>query len=996
MAKPVWVTPAGSLGTVPQGVYYNVPLVALEPQDNQTVFFEVIAGDLPPGFACDSKGIVAGTPKLDSTSYNVESRFAVRAYTRQIINGKPILDSLTDRTFTITVTGQQPPEFITPPGLVAQFYDGTVVQGVQIEYTDYETSTVKLVRGQLPPYLTISNKGLISGYVDPVDIREIDYDFTLEVSNRSGASLRNFTIHVYNRLTLTADNTYVTADNTFITADVTNEDPPAMLTPPGSIGTVPGDSFFAFQFQAVDAEDRILRYALYVLKVPPEPTEPVPGHIYHNGAIPPGLSLDPETGWLMGYLPKVEQTLDTYTFSVGAYVADDPYISSGPVQYSLTIVGELSSQVKWLTPDYLGCIDNGGVSTFYVKALRLGLQVDTVPLTYRLEPGSYCSLPQGLQLLPSGDVSGRVSFDTFALDGGTTTFDVEPYLDPVLGNCGPCDCEQCGNCCGGCAACNTCPGIECSETTFDMLHRFTVNARSLDGEVDTTHVFSILVKRCYNEPYENLYVEAMPPIDDRVAINQLLNDESIFRPDMIYRPTDPFFGVAKNVMYWHAFGLTSTTKEQYVEAMGFNHYWKNLTLGEIRTARALDNAGNVLYEVVYSHIVDNLVNNNGVTVNRAVTLPYPIPVKGFDRRADSTVLTADTLMETADCAPCTDPFDPCDPPLTYVVYPNGLVDMREQIVDNIGQISSKLPLWMSSPQEDGNILGFTPAWVLAYTKPGFSGQIQYNFETRNRRPLNLIDFKADRYELDRALSIHWNPVEKHWVPSPAEETTFDGDGFYLPLNYIGEVSYATTLPFVDVNMSTIAYINSLGGLDGPIGKSLNQRTLIFVKQDNFVNPPYAKYPGPISDDLAWTDYDYPYDSTGYDDKLYDEAVIIPGERAHRLDPMVPNERMSIWKMVVHPNEIVELVLQQVTNTYDYVTVLNGATFAQRQLYVPSSAAEGNRVINWQELPALTDTPTTFDHDSLLFIDPSDQYCPDDRFNDYLLFPKYNIIDDLPG
>jgi hypothetical protein len=42
-----------------------------------------------------------------------------------------------------------------------------------------------------------------------------------------------------------------------------------------------------------------------------------------------------------------------------------------------------------------------------------------------------------------------------------------------------------------------------------------------------------------------------------------------------------------------------------------NHYWKNLILGSIETAQALDAAGNVIYEVVYSRIIDNLVNNNG-------------------------------------------------------------------------------------------------------------------------------------------------------------------------------------------------------------------------------------------------------------------------------------------------------------------------------------------------------------------------------------------------
>jgi hypothetical protein len=64
---------------------------------------------------------------------------------------------------------------------------------------------------------------------------------------------------------------------------------------------------------------------------------------------------------------------------------------------------------------------------------------------------------------------------------------------------------------------------------------------------------------------------------------------------------------------------------------------------------------------------------------------------------------------------------------------------------------------MLTRQPDGRILGFTPAWVIAYTKPGQSAQIAYNIQTQFNSQLNLIDFKADRYELDGLLSHNWDP-----------------------------------------------------------------------------------------------------------------------------------------------------------------------------------------------------------------------------------------------
>ena len=47
MTQPVWVTPPGNLGTIPEGVFYSIPLVAVAPSD--TVYYQVIAGSLPTG-----------------------------------------------------------------------------------------------------------------------------------------------------------------------------------------------------------------------------------------------------------------------------------------------------------------------------------------------------------------------------------------------------------------------------------------------------------------------------------------------------------------------------------------------------------------------------------------------------------------------------------------------------------------------------------------------------------------------------------------------------------------------------------------------------------------------------------------------------------------------------------------------------------------------------------------------------------------------------------
>ena len=441
------------------------------------------------------------------------------------------------------------------------------------------------------------------------------------------------------------------------------------------------------------------------------------------GELPPGLTLNADSGWLSGYIPNLGITEIVYNIVVRVYKTYNPDVISDPYDYTLTVTGPISGEIVWLTPSdpvaianaiitgiaSLGSIPNGNTSLFYVRAVSLG----GLELHYQLVSGSDSLLPQGLQLLPSGEIAGRVSFNTFALDGGTTTFDVskENGSDP---------------------------------TTFDMTFIFTVNAYSLNGVVNVTKTFSITVIRVYDEPYDNLYIQCMPPQSDRDLINSLLQNSDIFEPDLIYRPQDPNFGIAKNVTYRHAYGLTSATLADYYSSLYENHYWKNLILGEIKTAQARDADGNIIYEVVYSQVVDDLVNAQGESVNKSVVLPYAINAG--------------------------------EPNAIDVVYPNSLINMRDQVIDTVGQISRVLPLWMTSKQADGSILGFTPAWVLAYAKPACADRIAYYIKNQFSPRLNVIDFKVDRYELDRLLSKNWDSVTGEWIPTPSTLTTFDING----------------------------------------------------------------------------------------------------------------------------------------------------------------------------------------------------------------------------
>jgi hypothetical protein len=144
----------------------------------------------------------------------------------------------------------------------------------------------------------------------------------------------------------------------------------------------------------------------------------------------------------------------------------------------------------------------------------------------------------------------------------------------------------------------------------------------------------------------------------------------------------------------------------------------------------------------------------------------------------------------------------------YATMAQGFLQQQRQTCDmhrlRTGPIVQRLAhlLTVLGKQADGRVLGFTPAWVMAYAKPGKGEQIAYNIRTQFGDQLNLIDFKVDRYELDALLTKNWgilkpawinnnndlvdwqndagtnipwtnNTLAESWIPSPPTCTTFD-------------------------------------------------------------------------------------------------------------------------------------------------------------------------------------------------------------------------------
>ena len=124
MAAPIWITKAGDLGVISELEFYTLNLDAYDP-DAGSLTFGLVSGHLPRGMSLTNRGTIQGIPlrgRLDFSGvpYNVDrnttNNFTVRATSTQNI--------VTDRSFSVTVTGARAPEILTPgPGL-GYYYDG--------------------------------------------------------------------------------------------------------------------------------------------------------------------------------------------------------------------------------------------------------------------------------------------------------------------------------------------------------------------------------------------------------------------------------------------------------------------------------------------------------------------------------------------------------------------------------------------------------------------------------------------------------------------------------------------------------------------------------------------------------------------------------------------------------------------------------------------------------------------------------------------------------
>jgi hypothetical protein len=247
----------------------------------------------------------------------------------------------------------------------------------------------------------------------------------------------------------------------------------------------------------------------------------------------------------------------------------------------------------------------------------------------------------------------------------------------------------------------------------------------------------------------------------RQEYQEILLNQSIFPLNLLYRPTDPWFGISQDITTLCLAGLNPSTAEQYANAVSTNHFGKRLLFGDVKTAVAREEG---VYDVISNstggvigtfNINTNLFVPTDFTLGYTVSSTIPNNTTVGQQHIKYEVVYVDVLQENysypGENNPDTinlsgtiaNPYYDSNGNPYYIATPNSFSNMDDAIVKNIGYANKAvLPDWMTSTQPNGTQLGFTRAVVLAYVQPGAGATVAWRFQQQGY-DLNELNFTVD-------------------------------------------------------------------------------------------------------------------------------------------------------------------------------------------------------------------------------------------------------------
>jgi hypothetical protein len=798
-----WITPAGALaGTITERVLQNIPFQARS--DAGPITYSLIAGRLPRGLRLDQNITQTGNV---TTGFIKGSPTEVRRFTTSkfVIRADDGVD-IEDRTFSISVDGADAPQWITKEGFLnlgpnkIYFVLDNAFVNFQLEAYDPDTNAgenleyfLMPVGGQLPPGLSLSRDGVISGFTDPIfaleytttdtggydtgsfDTAPLDYGknstlgydsfiydtftydfgetplvprrlsriytFAVGVSDGETVETRIFKIYVVTEDFLKADNTLVQVDTGIFTADNTGVRTPIWITE-SDLGRLRANNYVTIFLDVYDPPSLPGAITYFLLDENPDGTPSEP---------PPGLVFDSTTGELAGRVPYQDRVSKRYTFTVEA-VNFDSLLTSDDYE----LVGDWSALTRYFPNQavrfngfiYVCIRENRGKipdvsNDFWAVGITSSAKTFTVEVIGEIESGIRWISNSDLGTIKPNRPS-RISVEAESqLYGGRVVYElVSGTLPPglsflpnglVVGKVRQFTNDDGPGLTRFFDSVNGLTTFDQGSTTFDKMFKFTVRARDTARAAENFRDFFITVSVDEEKTFANLWVKSFQAPNKRLQWVDFISDISIFDPRNLYRYGDPNFGIQNEVKMLVFGGIESVEAIKYVQAMSRNHYKKRLLFGDLKSAKAKDpNTQETIYEVVYVDIIDEY-EKNGKSISQEIQLKDTINSK--------VLISYDAVTVDSDIPFVSDSDH-------QRIFPNSIKNMRTRIRSVGSRDRDFLPLWMRSIQDQAQYeLGYTKSLVLCYAKPGKSAEIIAKIRASGF-DFKQIDFLADRYVID--------------------------------------------------------------------------------------------------------------------------------------------------------------------------------------------------------------------------------------------------------
>ena len=639
-------------------------------------------------------------------------------------------------TFT-TAAGQLKLDDSTSVGLY-WVIDGSSVS-LQMQATDSDTAAgqqlvYEITQGELPPGITMSKTGLVSGIVQLTDDQRFgvrggydgtgtedefdgtydrtvttksiskNFDFVVRVSDGTSFVEQNNSIFVYSADFWRVSNTAITIDKTEIdgsplTMDLSANRRPVFRT--GSdLGTFRHENAVVIKIDVedFDAVQSDLEYSI------------------QSGSLPAGVSIDINSGELYGQLARQSAVEVNYNFTIRANRTVTTGVNVFTDQaFTMKVIGALDIGIAFTTPTVIGTLKADVPSLLSIEAVT---DETNRVLNYSVTSGS---LPAGITLSEQGNLIG--------------TIDPSDFTDST------------------------------------RAYTFTVTVSDQYQETATSKEFTLNIDIPFTQTeYGNMSGHATSFIDQNIFYN-ISQDPSINSIENIFRPEDSNFGMKVKPDMLMMSGLEAKTLTAFQEQMEQNHAPKTLYFGDIKTAVAKEGT-TTKYEVVYIEVKDNLVNNDGVSISSSIRLRDAVAKPILGPRASSMNATTDLVHYeiTTDGGLS---FSTSGSKVRYAnqlgadlgfietIYPNAVANMRSRMKSLGHKEYDYLPLWMKTTQSgDLAPLGFVKAVPICYCKPGKSGLVKKRIEDKKLEFKNIA-FTVDRYVVSK---------------SKVATETFTGDG----------------------------------------------------------------------------------------------------------------------------------------------------------------------------------------------------------------------------